>query len=221
MDKKNIIVKETDDGSKTFFVPSLDEHYHSVKGAYTESKHIYIDYGFNSFNLKKLSVLEIGFGTGLNTYLTAIEAEKREIKTDYTTLEKYPLSWSEINQLNEKPNDLYQTIHTSSWNHTIKLSPKFSLLKIQADYTKEIFNLPEANFDLVYFDAFAPEKQPNMWQEELFQRLYVIMKPNSRLTTYCVKGAIRRMMQRCGFEVKRLPGPPGGKRQILCAIKNE
>ncbi len=212
-------IKQTEDGSYTFFIPSMEEHYHSTKGAYTESQHIYIENGFNTFNQQTLSVLEIGFGTGLNTFLTALEAEKRGLKTDYTTLERYPLLWDEVELLHQSAHRLFREIHICPWEVPCTLSPCFTLHKMQCNYPDAVFKLPPEHYDLVYFDAFAPEKQPEMWQEELFQQLYVIMKPHGKLTTYCVKGEIRRMLERCRFKTKRLPGPPQGKKQILNALK--
>ena len=220
MKSKDRRIRQTEDGSYTFFVPALNEHYHSTKGAYTESRHIYIDNGFNACNAERLNVLEVGFGTGLNGFLTAMEAGKREVKTTYTTLERYPIPWDEVASLHLSSNGLFREIHACPWDIPCELTPFFTLLKKQSNYLEEIFRLPPERYDLVYFDAFAPEKQPEMWQEELFRRLYVIMKPNGRLTTYCVKGEIRRILQRCGFTVKRLPGPPQGKKQILNAIKD-
>ena len=220
MDKKEIIIKETEDGSKTFFIPSLNEHYHSTKGALTESQHIFIKNGFDLFDKDQLNILEVGFGTGLNTYLTAREAEDKRIKTHYTTLEKYPLSWKEVSSLNHEPDDLLKNIHLAEWNRPIELSPFFTLHKMEGDFKNEIFKLSNEFYDVVYFDAFAPEKQPEMWQENLFQQLYVIMKPKSILTTYCVKGVVKRMLKNCGFQVQKIPGPPQGKREILRAIKN-
>lgn len=212
-------IKQTEDGSYTFFIPSMDEHYHSSKGAYTESDHIYIKNGFNTFRKPSLTILEVGFGTGLNTFLTALEAEKKAVKTDYTTLEKYPIPWNEIEALQQSTQPLFRNIHTCPWEEPCTLSPFFTLHKKQCNYPEEVFKLPPEQYDLVYFDAFAPEKQPEMWQENLFRQLYVLMKPNGRLTTYCVKGEIRRSLKRCGFKVERLPGPPQGKRQILNALK--
>ena len=220
MNKKDIILKETEDGSRTYFIPSLDEHYHSTKGALTESQHIFIKNGFNTFAKEELNILEVGFGTGLNTYLTAIEAINQKVKTNYTTLEKYPLSWDEVAQLDYEASKRLGDIHLATWNQPVKLSPYFTLHKIEGDFKEEIFKLPKEHYDLVYFDAFAPEKQPDMWQENLFQQLSVIMKPQSRLTSYCVKGVVKRMLRNSGFKVQKVPGPPHGKREILCATKN-
>lgn len=210
-------IQTTDDGSQTLFVPSLDEHYHSVKGALTESMHIFIRMGLQECTSVEPRVLEIGFGTGLNAWLTFLESEKGR-KIYYTTLEKYPLPKELILQLDypkllspaQAPS--YLLIHEAAWNEWVELTPSFMLRKMQVDFTT--CSLPD-EYDVIYFDAFAPEKQPEMWSQELFDRLYACLSPGGILVTYCAKGVVRRMLQTSGFVVERLPGPPGGKREIL------
>lgn len=274
------IIERTEDGSATLFVPELNEHYHSTKGARTESQHIFIDMGLKASTSVSPRILEIGFGTGLNAWLTLEEAERSGRNVYYTGLELYPLEWQMIEQLgyisdNEqltidgesKPAiELFRQLHTSPWEEEVRLSPHFTLRKVEADVNhwtiennKWIINKPEKNidpskevvdhpndstdyskpvvdhqnhatehskhiiaqsqFDVIYFDAFAPEKQPEMWSQELFDRLYVLLGDDGILTTYCAKGIVRRMLQSAGFIVERLPGPPGGKREILRARK--
>jgi len=179
------IIERTEDGSATLFVPELNEHYHSIKGARTESQHIFIDMGFKASTAFQPRILEIGFGTGLNALLTLETAGEEKRVVHYTGIELYPLSWEEVDVLNYSDNPLFKKLHTS----------------------------------LVYFDAFAPEKQPEMWSEELFRNIYAGMNTDGILTTYCAKGVIRRLLQAVGFTVERLPGPPGGKREILRASK--
>lgn len=223
------IIEKTDDGSATLFVPELDEHYHSTKGARTESQHIFIDMGLKASTAASPRVLEIGFGTGLNAWLTLKEAERNDREVHYTGLELYPLSWEIVEQLGYIPSseqqhdaELFKQLHTAPWEKEIQLTPHFTLLKQETDANllkaeTDINKL--SSFDVIYFDAFAPEKQPEMWSQELFNRLYVLLNKDGILTTYCAKGIIRRMLQAAGFFVERLPGPPGGKREILRARK--
>lgn len=223
------IIEKTDDGSATLFVPELDEHYHSTKGARTESQHIFIDMGLKASTAASPRVLEIGFGTGLNAWLTLKEAESSCREVHYTGLELYPLAWEMVEQLGyissseqQHAAELFKQLHTAPWEKEIRLTPHFTLLKQETDANllkaeTDINKL--SSFDVIYFDAFAPEKQPEMWSQELFNRLYVLLNKDGILTTYCAKGIIRRMLQAAGFTVERLPGPPGGKREILRARK--
>ena len=245
------IIEKTDDGSATLFVPELNEHYHSTKGAHTESQHIFIDMGLKASSATTPRILEIGFGTGLNAWLTLEEAERSRRNILYTGLELYPLEWQTIEQLGYISNDeqltttvrqqpaieLFKQLHTSPWEKDVQLTPHFALRKVETDVNKWVENRertmsnindsvtnaesPALNlsFNLIYFDAFAPEKQPEMWSQELFNRLYVLLDKDGILTTYCAKGVVRRMLQTAGFTVERLPGPPGGKREILRARK--
>ena len=213
-------VEITADGSATIYVPHLDEHYHSVKGALTESLHIFRNCAFlyHSPSSQPLRVLEIGFGTGLNAVVTAM-ATTKDRKAHYISLELYPVEAQLIEKLNYGEmvdNDLLMALHQAQWNAPQVISPTFTLEKLQCDFTQ--CSLP-TDIDVVYFDAFAPEKQPEMWDESLFKRIYDAMADGGILTTYCAKGEIRRRLQRVGFIVERLAGPPGGKREILRATK--
>lgn len=215
------IIEQTADGSATLYVPELNEHYHSIKGARTESQHIFIDMGLKYVQAAQPHVLEIGFGTGLNAFLSLLAANKIQRKVHYTGLELYPLEWNSIAGLTYSDDPLFQQIHAAGWETEINLGPYFTLLKKKADFTKiHKENINEPRYDVVYFDAFAPEKQPEMWEQQLFDHLYAVTNEGGALTTYCAKGVIRRMLQKAGFVVERLPGPPGGKREILRAIKN-
>lgn len=229
-------IEVTADGSHTLFVPSMDEHYHSVNGAKTEAEHIYINYGLKKSDASPLHVLEIGFGTGLNAFLTLIEAERTQKKVLYTSLELYPLSPEVIRQLNypdviyPEYSDLYYDLHRAAWNEPIEITPNFTLFKLNVDFTRitqaeepgqwkpGAFANHPIRYDVIYFDAFAPEKQPEMWNQELFNALYSSMNSKGILMTYCAKGIVRRMLQSSGFTVERLPGPPG-KREVLRATK--
>ena len=217
----NLEIQHTDDGSATLFVPELDEHYHSVKGAYTESLHIYRDcaymYAAEHSSERPLRLLEIGFGTGLNAAVTAMAATA-ERPVHYITLEKYPVASQLVGNLGYDAwvdAQLFAAIHAASWEQSIAITPHFTLEKRCCDLLAA--PLP-SDIDIVYFDAFAPEKQPEMWSPEVFARIYEAMRPGGVLTTYCAKGVIRRLLQSTGFTVERLAGPVGGKREILRAI---
>ena len=216
----NTEIEITADGSATIYVPHLDEHYHSVKGALTESLHIFRDCAFMHATSTDapLRVLEIGFGTGLNAVVTAMASNEKR-KAHYISLELYPVSHEMVAQLNYGKlvdNDLLQSLHNAEWESPQTITPYFTLEKLKCDFTQ--CELPQ-RIDVVYFDAFAPEKQPEMWSEELFARIYEAMNPSGVLTTYCAKGEIRRRLQKVGFTIERLQGPLGGKREILRATK--
>lgn len=217
-----IQIEQTADGSNTLFLPELNEHYHSVKGARTESEHIFINMGLKHSSADAPRVLEIGFGTGLNAFLTLLEAEQSKRPVHFTTIERFPLSEELVRQMdypgliNPAHEAAYYALHQVPWNVSVDITPFFTLHKIEDDFTTYPF---EGNYDVIYFDAFAPEKQPEMWSQKLFDTLYEKMNPGGILTTYCAKGVVRRMLQSSGFTVERLPGPPGGKREILRATK--
>jgi tRNA U34 5-methylaminomethyl-2-thiouridine-forming methyltransferase MnmC len=216
-------IEQTADGSYTLYVPELDEHYHSVKGALTESQHIFIDMGLKHSSVTAPHILEIGFGTGLNCVLTLLEAKESQRHVHYTGIERYPLNEEIIRKLNypsiigKECEEDYFAIHQAPWEEDVCLSPWFTLHKMEGDFTHYSF---EQKYDIIYFDAFAPEKQPEMWEQSLFDNLYQVLNEGGILTTYCAKGVVRRMLQTAGFKVERLPGPPGGKREILRATKS-
>lgn len=215
-------LERTADGSYTLYVPELDEHYHSVKGALTESQHIFIEMGLKHSPAPEPHILEIGLGTGLNAFLTLLAAEEMQRKVYYTGIERYPLAEETLRQLDypgiigKKQEEDYYAIHQAAWEKETNLSPWFTLHKIEGDFTRHTF---QKGYDIIYFDAFAPEKQPEMWEQSLFNTLYNVLNEGGILTTYCAKGVVRRMLQTAGFTVERLPGPPGGKREILRATK--
>ena len=221
-------LEQTADGSYTLYVPELDEHYHSVKGALTESQHIFIEMGLKHSPVPEPRILEIGLGTGLNAFLTLLPAEESRRKVHYTGIERYPLAEETLRQLDyprligQEHEADYYAIHRAPWNTETDLSPWFTLHKVEGDFTRffgPTTEEPATRYDIIYFDAFAPEKQPEMWEQSLFDRLYQALNPGGILTTYCAKGIVRRMLQAAGFTVERLPGPPGGKREILRANK--
>ncbi len=217
--KELIII--TEDGSSTLFSPDVEETYHSQKGAIQESEHIFIKTGWEECLKNDLKVFEVGFGTGLNAFMTLLKAEEDQKKVLYTSLEYYPINSETVQHLNytellnnDKKNDFHK-LHTTGWNNKETISCFFTLEKIKADFT--CYNLKD-NYDLFYFDAFSPEKQPEMWTQERFEHLFNHANPGAILVTYCSKGAVRRAMQAAGFITERLPGPPG-KREILRARK--
>lgn len=219
--KRDIIV--TEDGSHTLYLPEMDEHYHSTHGAIQESQHVYIDAGFNVVQKQKLNIFEVGFGTGLNAWLTLLENERQAKQVNYYTIEKYPLEYNEYCQLNYSSHfDLnkqkqFQYMHDCAWKKTIEISPSFSISKINCDLTKLDYSVLPL-FDLIYFDAFAPNKQNDLWKTDIFKQLYNQCHQNAILVTYSAKGEVRRMLQSVGFIVERIPGPPG-KREMLRAKK--
>ncbi|MDR1698964.1 MAG: tRNA (5-methylaminomethyl-2-thiouridine)(34)-methyltransferase MnmD [Prevotellaceae bacterium] len=208
----------TADGSHSLFVSELGERYHSINGAIQESRHIFIGNALNQIQKNDIRVLEIGFGTGLNAFLTLLETGKR---IHYTTIELYPLPVETACALNypERLNAArradFEHLHFAEWNREVAILPNFTLYKIYADFTQQEF---PGQYDVIYFDAFSPEKQPEMWSESVFEKLYNAAAPDAVMTTYCAKGAVRRAMQQAGFTVERLPGPPG-KREMLRAVK--
>lgn len=215
--KKEFIV--TEDGSHTIYLPEINEHYHSVHGAIQESLHIYIGQGLLQMDNKELSILEIGFGTGLNAWLTYCIAKQKNLKIHYFSLEKYPLKESEFLKLNYTENifqentEIFKQMHFSEWNRPVKISPDFVLEKVNVDLIT--YNFSKAHqFDLVYFDAFAPDKQPEMWTDEILRKVAETICKDGILVTYCAKGSVRRSFSSAGFNMERIPGPPG-KKEIL------
>jgi tRNA U34 5-methylaminomethyl-2-thiouridine-forming methyltransferase MnmC len=214
-------LRMTADGSHTLYVPVLDEHYHSHFGALTESKHIFINAGLASLKSNKVSILEAGFGTGLNALLTALYASDNQVSVIYVALEKYPLDPSLLLQLNygaltgAEGRELFEAIHNAPWEITVKLTPWFTLEKRLSDLTAVSV---EGLYDLVYFDAFGPDKQPEMWSREVMQKIAAVTHSGSVFVTYSAKGELKRTLRNLGFEVTLLPGPPG-KRVITRAVK--
>ena len=211
----------TSDGSHTIFVPELNEHYHSVHGAVQESEFIFIKSGFDFCTANPLSVFEVGFGTGLNALLTAITTLSSDKQVHYTSIEKYPVGSTLINTMNhhlyagESGWEISNLLHSSPWDSWVKICKNFNLKKINEDFTT--FTIT-GKYDLIYFDAFGPDKQPEMWTHEVFEKISSITNANGVFVTYSAKGEVKRNLKSCGFEVTLLPGPPG-KRQIIRAVK--
>lgn len=217
-------VIHTQDGSATLYHPQLNEHYHSTHGALTESRHVFIRHGYRealAMFQEPLRVLEVGFGTGLNAALTAAESHAQQRHTEYTALEPFPVPTELLRQLeynNLLPADAYgyfEKIHQDPWEAPTAINEYFLLDKRKTG----ILDLRETNrFHLIYFDAFAPEKQPDMWTLDVLQTGYDLLQPGGILVTYCAKGQVKRNLKACGFQVEPRPGPPG-KREITVAIK--
>lgn len=211
----------TADGSITFYIPEIDEHYHSTNGAVVEALHVYLKEALQRFvDLNKpetVRILEIGFGTGLNAFLSLLKADELQIPIHYTTLELYPLTPEQVAQLNYAQqtdaarNDLFMALHAANWNETVTLTPFFSVEKRQMDLVGEPLS---GTFDVVYYDAFAPDKQPEMWSDTIYRKVADAVAKGGILTTYCAKGVVRRGFRDAGFEMERIPGPPG-KREMI------
>ena len=215
----------TEDGSHTLQNGALNETYHSTHGAIQESKHIFIEAGLKEIAKSKneISILEIGFGTGLNAYLTLLENDFLKKKIIYTTLEAFPVQMEIAVQLNypqlllNKATDaLFDFFHSCNWNKIIAINSDFSFLKIKKKI--EDFILTE-KYDLIYFDAFSPQTQPELWTKEIFKKLFDTMNDKGILVTYSAKGEVKRNLKAAGFKVVGLIGPIG-KREISRAVKN-
>jgi tRNA U34 5-methylaminomethyl-2-thiouridine-forming methyltransferase MnmC len=219
--KKEIII--TSDGSSSIYIPEWDESYHSKHGAIQEAYHVFIKSGLDLFkNNTQIAILEIGLGTGLNCFITFLECQKRNLKINYEGVEAYPLQAEEIVQLNyvqqlkaKTQTKYFNKIHTSRWGEDIRIDSNFSLKKRKQSF-KEISD--KNKFDLIYFDAFGPKVQPELWIEEIFKIMYQSLKYDGALVTYSAKGSVRRAMQSVGFMIEKLAGPPG-KREMLRARK--
>ncbi len=215
----------TDDGSTTLFNPELNEHYHSIHGAVQESMHIFVRGGYKQIPNFPARILEVGFGTGLNAFLTFLVSEKEGKSIHYSAIEKYPLEDHVIRLLNypDKTNpakaEIFQAIHNASWEKDVRISENFTLHKMKADLCE--LQPEELSYDLVYFDAFSPNVQPELWTEEIFRMLYQSMKISALLVTYSVKGSVKRALKTAGFIVEKLPGPPGKREMTRATKRNE
>ncbi|MDW7690228.1 tRNA (5-methylaminomethyl-2-thiouridine)(34)-methyltransferase MnmD [Flammeovirgaceae bacterium SG7u.111] len=220
-----IKIIETKDGSHSLYHEDLDETYHSGHGAYTESQFVFIDKGLNYLlerkQPSKLTILEIGFGTGLNAILTIVKAMELKQEITFISLEPFPLSDELIQSLNykkflpEKVHAHFDEIHLAPWEEEVQILPNFTLKKLKLGL--ENFTTSSA-IDLVYFDAFAPSKQPEMWTVDYLKKTVDVMGENSLFVTYCAQGQFRRNLISLGLEAEKTPGPPG-KREMVRAVK--
>ena len=223
--KRKIIT--TSDGSKTIQIEDWDEQYHSVHGAINEANHVFIKHGLHFFYTTfseenaAISILEIGFGTGLNAFITALESEKLNRLINYVGIEAYPVSEGEYKQLNYEQlitggqSRIFKKLHESDWEIANPITSKFNLEK-----RKQFFSeIQDTNrYNIIYFDAFGARVQPELWTEAIFKIMFNALKHKGVLVTYSAKGSVRRALQNVGFTVERLPGPPG-KREMLRATK--
>ncbi len=221
-EKREIII--TADGSKTIHMPDWNENYHSSHGALQEAKHVFLKYGLECFkDQKEISIFEVGFGTGLNAILTCEAAQINTQQIHYDGLEAFPVSAVEIEALdyislfeNTEIKANYLKMHVVNWDSDEVISPNFTLCKILQKL--EEFTFEAEQYDLIYFDAFGPRTQEDMWQLAHFEKLFRALKPGGILVTYCAKGQVKRDLKAAGFEIEALPGPPG-KREMTRALK--
>lgn len=212
----------TGDGSTTIHLPDWDENYHSRHGAVQEARHVFILNGLHLFaDRTELSILEIGFGTGLNAFITLLESEASGRKISYTGVEAYPVEVEEAALMNypealgTDKASLFREMHESKWEEDVSATPNFQLTK-RRQFFAEIED--EAAFDLIYFDAFGFRVQPELWSEDIFRRMARALRPGGVLVTYAARSVIKRNMQAAGLTVEKLPGPPG-KREMMRATK--
>ena len=221
MDKSAL--KITADGSHTLYVKELDETYHSIHGAIQEAKHVFIDAGFKHVKKERLKILEVGFGTGLNAFLTLQESQSTNKHVDYVGIEAYPLQKSIVTELNylkeleateEEVRWFYQ-LHQCDWEVYQTITNQLYLKKVQTDINTFI---TDEQFDIIYFDAFGPRVQPDMWEQTVFEKMFNLLSEGGVLVTYGAKGSVKRTLKTVGFEIESLPGPPG-KREMTRAVK--
>jgi len=217
---------KTSDGSHSIQSEKYGVSYHSRYGAVQETQHVFIDAGLRlkAVVQSDISVLEIGFGTGLNAFMTLLEAEKRNLTIRYTTLEAYPLEAAIYHQLNfpevlqaQAFENAFRKMHEGPWQEPLQLSDHFVFQKIRSRVEELVF---EPAFDLIYYDAFAPNAQPEIWEEAVLEKMYQALLPGGVLTTYCAKGSVKRSLRSIGFRVEAIDGPPG-KREMTRAFKEE
>lgn len=218
--KRSII--QTLDGSTTIQIEDWEECYHSKHGAIQEAKHVFIQNGLDLFASKPISILEIGFGTGLNAFITFLEAKKRRQNITYVGVEAYPISKEELSGMNyvsaleaHEYQSVFDTMHQCNWEQSTLLDEDFCITKRQQFF--ETINDVE-QFDLIYFDAFGYRVQPELWSTEIFKKMFTALKKEGVLVTYAARGVVKRSMIEVGFTVEKLAGPPG-KREMFRATK--
>lgn len=217
-------IMRTADGSNTLFSEQYGVTYHSRHGAVTESAHVFINAGlrYKAAVQPAIAILETGLGSGLNAFMTLLEAERRNLTVRYTALELFPLHATDLAALDyaaalqvaDRQAD-FLALHAAAWNQPLPLGEHFCFEKKKESI--ESFCQPDA-FDLIYYDAFAPQAQPELWSAEVMSRMFVSLKPEGALVTYCAQGAFKRNLKKAGFLVEALQGPPG-KREMTRAIK--
>ena len=218
-----IVISE--DGSNTLYLPHLNETYHSLHGAVQESEHVFLKYGVSHLSSakKKLTILEVGFGTGLNALLAYRFAIDHAVQIDYHTIEAFPLKDEVVKQLNypgifaaEKLDEFFYYLHSCPWDKSHRMNSDFIFHKYLTRL--ETFDPESIKADVVFYDAFAPGKQPEMWEPDKFEKMYALMNPGGILVSYCASGQFKRNLKAAGFRVESLPGPPG-KKEMTRGVK--
>ncbi len=216
------VIFETQDGSHSILSSQFGVSYHSKYGAIQESRHVFIEAGLHRKALlqKEMTVLEIGFGTGLNAFLTLLAALEHQWQISYEGIDAYPVEVAQIAKLNyptllgaENRKPEFLQLHFAEWAKKVNIHPLFTFCK-QKIYFEDVHY--DSQFDLVYFDAFAPDTQPQLWEPPLLSKMYTALKPKGILVTYCAKGTVKRAFKSVGFQVEALPGPPGKREMTRC-----
>lgn len=221
MERRQLLLL-TEDGSNTIYIPELNETYHSSHGAIQEAIHVFIEHGLKNDSSNDLHVFEMGFGTGLNALLTGIEASNNQQRIHYTGIEAYPvakelaLQMDYCSKLGNQHQALFEQLHSTNWNEIIPLNEWFTFEKIHQKI--EDYAIKENSVDIIYYDAFGPRAQGEMWHPSILKKMYNLLRPNGFLVTYCAKGQVKRDLKSLGFELEALPGPPG-KREMTRAWK--
>jgi tRNA U34 5-methylaminomethyl-2-thiouridine-forming methyltransferase MnmC len=212
----------TKDGSTTIHIKDWDECYHSKHGAIQEAQHVFIKNGLALYQNQSVSILEIGFGTGLNAFITYLESKKLDLEINYVGVEAYPVSISELSAMNyvselnaDDKNAIFNLFHESNWEEKVVIDPFFTITKRQ-QFFEEITDCEQ--YDLIYFDAFGYRVQPDLWSTSIFKKMHTALRPGGKLVTYAARGVVKRSMIEVGFTVEKLPGPPG-KREMFRATK--
>lgn len=206
----------TADGSHTLRHPVTGDTYHSVNGAVAEAMHVFIRNGFETCEKKHVRILEAGFGSGLNALLTLRAAEESGRSIDYTAIELYPVTSEVVSRMTYADDPLFLRLHETPWGEPHEITPGFTLTKIHDNLANTRF---DTIFDIVYYDAFAPDSQPELWTENIFRHIFAALAPGGMLLTYSAKGDVKRALRAAGFDVQRLKGAPG-KRHMLRAVKH-
>jgi len=216
-------IRITNDGSTTLYIEEYDEPYHSINGAIQESMHVFINEGLSKLSQQHIRIFEVGFGTGLNAFLSCKFSAENNKTIAYTGIEISPIPIHLISQLNFTHNihneqliQAFNAIHQSEWETEQAITNNFTIKKNKGSINS--YSFESTPFDIIYYDAFAPDKQPEMWNISIFEKLYMMLNQGGLLVTYCAKGSVRRALRDVGFNVSRLPGPPG-KREMLRAEK--
>lgn len=218
--KKEIAL--TSDGSSSIFIPELNEHYHSHHGAVQEARHVFIAHGLHLLSEKRMAIFEVGFGTGLNALLSSLYAQQKDIHISYDTIEAFPVENNLLDQLNytkciEGSTENWTEIHSAEWGREVEINRCFSISKIHQKI--EDYSIEREKYDGVFFDAFGPRAQSEMWAKNILLKMFEGLKSGGILVTYCAQGQMKRDLKEIGFSVKSYPGPPG-KREMTVAIKS-